>query len=211
MSTAADTRTTPSYWAMRSRSRVATVAVVVVLGVLAAACGGPPSEVSWRNLQVPIPDGWHVFEETDDRLSIANVDLATLAENGELPDEDVVAMFFTHEPSTLPADWRSLLTRRDAELETDDRLELGDDIPATRLIYSFVSADVPTREMVVLIPSREVVVLAQPVPRPGQVTGPEVFMEHIGDFMGVLDGILFGRPVVDGLSIGDTRVLGGVG
>lgn len=174
-----------------------TLVVLAVASMIIAGCSGSPSEVSWRNMQVPIPDGWHVFEATDDRLSIANVDFASLADAGEVPDDDVVAMFFTHEPATLPNDWRSLLTVRDAHLETDDRLELGDEIPATRLIFSFMSAGVPTREMVVLVPSRELVVLAQPVPRPGQTDGPEVFMDQLGVFMDVLEGMWFGRPVVD--------------
>lgn len=185
--------------------RMRWLVFAVVAGVVAAGCGGSPSEVSWRNLQIPVPDGWHVFEQTDDRLSISNVDLASFAEQGEVPDDDVVAIFFTYEPATLPADWRSLLATRDADLETDDRLQLGDEIPATRLIYSFVSADVPTREMVVLIPSRQIVMLAQPVPRPGQVTGPELFMDNIGVFMDVIEGILFGRPAAASLSIGDSR------
>lgn len=180
-----------------SWSAAPKIAGFLVASAVVVACGGQPSEANWRNMDIPIPQGWFVFEETDDRFSISNVDLASFAETGEFPDSDVVAMFFTHESATLPGDWRSLLSVRDADLETDDRLTLSDEIPATRLIYHFISADVPTREMVVLIPSREVVVLAQPVPRPGQTTGPEIFVENLEVFMDVIEGIAFGRPVID--------------
>jgi len=180
-----------------SRSTMPKITGFLLVSAIVVACGGQPSEANWRNMEIPIPEGWFVFEQTDDRFSISNVDLASFAEAGEIPDGDVVAMFFTHEPATLPGDWRSLLTVRDANLETDDRLVLADEIPATRFIYHFVSADVPTREMVVLIPSREVVVLAQPVPRPGQTTGPEVFVENLEVFMDVIEGITFGRPIID--------------
>jgi hypothetical protein len=82
-------------------------------------------------------------------------------------------------------------------VEADDRLVLTDEIPATRLVYSFQSAGVPTREMVVLVPSRALVVLAQPVPRQGQQDGPEIFLEHVETFLDVLTTADFGRPVLE--------------
>lgn len=175
------------------------IAIFVVAALVVSACGTDrqPDAVMWRNIDIAIPDGWYIFEHTSDRLSIANVDLAAYTESGTAPDDDVVAMFFTHEPATLPADWRALLDQRGAHVETDDRIVIADDIPATRLIYAFESAGVPTREMVVLVPSRQVVVLAQPVPRPGQPDGPEVFLTHLDTFLEVVTSAQYGRPLLD--------------
>lgn len=184
---------------MSSRApRVVTrLAAILLVAVVLAACGRQPSDVTWRNIDVDLPDGWYVFEQTDDLLSISNVDLAAYAEEGEVPDEDVVAMFFSHEPDALPDQWRRLIEERGATLETDDRLELDREVPATRLIFTDTSVGVSTREMVVLIPSRQVVVLAQPVPRPGQRGAPELFLEHVGTFLDVLHTARLGRPMLD--------------
>lgn len=184
---------------MSSRTpRVVTrLAALLLAAAVLAACGGQPSDVTWRNIDVDLPDGWYVFEQTDDLLSISNVDLATYAEEGEFPDDDVVAMYFSHEPGALPDQWRGLIDERGAILETDDRLELDGEVPATRLVYTDTSANVPTREMVVLIPSRQVVVLAHPVPRPGQQDAPELFLEHVDTFLEVLHTARLGRPMLD--------------
>jgi hypothetical protein len=49
--------------------------------------------------------------------------------------------------------------------------------------------------MVVLIPSRGIEILAQPVPDPGDTDGPDVFLEHVDTFVEVVDGARFGAPV----------------
>lgn len=172
---------------------------LVVLAIAVASCGGgnQPDRVSWRNIAIDVPDGWYVFEEAGDRLSLSNVDLAGARADGDAPDGDVVAMFFTFEPATLPDDWRQLLHSRDAQVETDDRLTVDGEIPATRIIYADESAGLPTREMVVLVPSRKIVVLAQPVPREGQQDAPEVFLEHLPTFLEVIQQADFGRPLLD--------------
>lgn len=187
-------RPTPS-----QRTRAALPIIVLLLaGIVLAACGSSqPSEVAWRNIDIDLPDGWYVFEDAEDRLSISNVDLAAYAEDGEIPDGDVVAMFFTFEPSTLPNDWREWLADIDAEVETDDRLVLRDDVPATRLIFRYDTGGITTREMVALIPSRSVVVLAQPVPRPGQQDAPELFLDYLETFLEVLETAGFGPPVLE--------------
>ncbi|MEX2487317.1 MAG: hypothetical protein WD377_06850 [Nitriliruptoraceae bacterium] len=175
------------------------VLAVAVLAIALAGCGGgnQPDTVSWRNIDIDVPDGWYVFEETPDRLSISNVDLAALTEAGEVPTGDVVAMFFTFEPATLPEDWRRLLARRDAEIETDDRVMVDGDIPATRIIFAHQSAGLPTREMVIMVPSRQVVVLSQPVPRDGQQDAGELFLEHLPTFLDVVQQADYGRPLLD--------------
>ncbi len=165
---------------------------------LLAACGGQPSSVEWRNVDVELPDGWYVFEDEDTRLSISNQDLAAVEDPEEaVPEGDVVAMFFTYEPDTLPDDWRGFVEQQDATLESDERIELDGQVPATRLVFEYVTDDIPTREMVVVIPSRGIVVLAQPVPAPGDDDAPEVFLEYLDTFQQVLDAAEFGRPLTE--------------
>ncbi len=170
--------------------------------VFAAACVGDtsqPESVEWRNLTIPLPDSWYLFEEEDTRLSISNQDIG-VGDDGEpreQPDGDVVAMFFTFEPATVPEDWREFVEAQDAELETDRQLELQGEVPATQLVFSYVTDGTPTREMVVVIPSRGVVLLAQPVPGPGEEDAPQVFLEYLDVFMELVESIEFGAPVLD--------------
>jgi hypothetical protein len=93
--------------------------------VLLALLGNQPSAVEWRNVTVPLPDDWYVFEEADTRLSISNQDIgpeALRTDGAPAVDEPVVAMFFTYEPMTrLPDDWRRYVEEQDATLEVDDR------------------------------------------------------------------------------------------
>jgi hypothetical protein len=177
------------------------LAVAGVLALLLVACGGAsqPSTVEWRNMTIPLPDGWYLFEDEDTRLSISNHDLGPAAdgEAGTQPADDVVAMFFTYEPRTIPDDWRDFVEQQDAELETDRQLELRDEVPATQLVFSYVTDGTPTREMALVIPSRGVVLLAQPVPGPGDQDAPEVFLDHLDVFVEVVEAIEFGPPVAD--------------
>ena len=189
---------------MRLTTR-STAAVLLVLGVLAlalAACTGSnqPDSVSWRNVDMDLPDGWYLFEDETDRLSISNQDIGigdVVGTPADWPDGDVVAMFFTYEPDTLPADWRDLLGRLGAEIETDTSLTLQDEVPATQLIYRYETEGVRTREMVVLIPSRSIVLLAQPVPSPADEDVTEVFLAYLDEMMGVLESASFGAPLLD--------------
>lgn len=178
------------------------IAVLLMAGLLAACGGGgssQPATVQWRNLEIDLPESWFLFEDEDTRLSISNADLRPPGEDEEFapPDEDVVAMFFTYEPRSLPDDWRDFVEEQDAELETDRSLELEGGVPATQLVFSYVTDGIATREMVVLIPSRRVVILAQPVPSMTEGDAPEVFLEHIDTFMEVVESIEFGAPVID--------------
>ena len=173
--------------------------VAVVLAALLAACGGDPGSVTWRDLTLELPEGWTVFEEADTRLSISNVALGPGedGEPGEVPEGDAVAMFFTHEPSTAPGDWRTYVEEQDATLESDEAIEI-DEVPATRLVFSYETAGIPTREMVVVIPARQIVVLAQPVTAPGETDGPDIFLEYVDTFLEILHTIDWGAPVSDG-------------
>jgi hypothetical protein len=180
-----------------SRRRLAIpIALVLVL----SACGGQPSSVTWRNVTFPVPEGWYVFEEEETRLSLSNAELG-VGEPGqprEQPEGDVVAMHFTFEPRTRPDDVRAHLAAQDATIESDQQLLLGEDeVPATQIVYSYETGGTPTREMVVVIASRAIVLLAIPVPLPGDTDAPEVFLRHLETFLEVLDGAEFGRPVLE--------------
>lgn len=179
----------------------ARLGVALFLVLLLAGCGGgnQPGSVEWRNVTIDLPDGWYLFEEAETRLSISNQDIGPAAVRGSVPDaaEPVVAMFFTYEPNTLPDDWRRYVDQQGATLESDDQFVLADDVPATRLIFSYETDGVPLREMVTVIPSRSIVVLAQPVPAAGASDGPDVFLRYVETFIDVLESLRFGAPVLD--------------
>ena len=172
---------------------------VLVLGLAAmllAACGDGGT-TSWRDLTLEVPEDWVVFEEETTRLSVGNTELGEAfdADEQAAADEDIVAMFFTHEPSTSPDDWRTFVEGREqGGLESDTAIEI-DGVPATRLIFSHVSNEVATREMAVVVPAREIVLFAQPVPAPDDEDTTEVFMEHLDVFNEVLDSIEWGAPI----------------
>jgi hypothetical protein len=183
--------------------RLSRLLSLVLIGMFLVACGGSgnqPSTVTWRNVELQLPEDWYVFEEADTRLSISNQDIG-IGDDPEVPREqpegETVAMFFTYEPGTFPDDWRRFVEQQDAELESDDQIVLQGDVPATRLIFSFVTDGTPTREMVVVIPSRSIVLLAQPVPGPGDEDAPDVFLAYLEDFLEVLETAEFGAPVLD--------------
>lgn len=175
------------------------VAVLAACGLLLAACGGEPSSVRWRNVTFDVPDGWFVFEEADTRLSMSNADIGpeAIRSANDVPDEDVVAIFFTYEPSASPDDWRRYAEQQGATVEVDEQIHLGEGVPATRLVFDYVTQDIPMREMVVVIPSRRIVALAQPVPRDGQQDGPEIFLDHRDRFDEILESAVFGPPLTD--------------
>jgi hypothetical protein len=177
------------------------LAVPLLAILLLASCGGgQPSSVTWRNITLPVPDGWYVFEQEETRLSLSNADLG-VGEPGvarEQPEGDVVAMHFTYEPRTQPADVRDHLERQDATIETDRQILLGEDeVPATQIVYAYETGGTPTREMIVVIASRAVVLLAIPVPLPGETDAPEVFLRHLETFLDVLETAEFGQPRLD--------------
>lgn len=179
--------------------------LLLVLLLVLAACGdgNQPSSVTWRNVTLQIPDGWYVFEEEDTRLSISNHDIGPEAMRGVREDEDVdppddvVAMFLTFEPRTVPDDWREYAEQQDATIESDDQIQVGGEVPATRIVMNYVTDGIPLREMVVVIPSRHIVVLAQPVPVFRQQDGPEIFLDHVDTFLEVLETAEFGAPVLE--------------
>ena len=186
---------------MRSRPRLLLLFLVLAVGLAACGDGGnQPSSVTWRNVTFQLPDGWYLFEEEDTRLSISNQDIGPPPggeQQRDRPDGDVVAMFFTYEPDTVPEDWRRFVEQQDATLESDVQIVLDREIPATRLVFSNVTNGIPTREMVVVIPSRGIVLLAQPVPAPTDTDAPQIFLDYIETFLEVVETAEFGAPVTD--------------
>jgi len=161
------------------------VALLALLAAAVAACG-PPSSVTWRNITFDLPEGWHVVQQDGVRRVLANADADTLEATGALGADDlasggpadaaaaegeaapVVAMWFSYEPDTRPDDWRAFVAEQGATSETDDLIRLEGDVPASRLIYTRDVGGTTTREMVLVIASRSVVVFAQPVTAPGE-------------------------------------------
>jgi hypothetical protein len=178
------------------RERVTVPALLLVLTLLLAACGGDDGSVRWRDLTIDVPEGWTVFEEEDTRLSLGNQPLGQDVAEEDRPEGEVVAMFFRHDPGIRPDYWRVHIEGLDeSALESDEAIELDGEVPATRMVYSHVTNGLPMREMVVLVPSRGLEILAQPVPSPGDSDAPDVFLEHIDTFIEVLDSARFGAPV----------------
>lgn len=168
---------------------LASLLVVVVL----AGCGDD-GEVRWRDLRLTLPEGWVVFEERDDVLSIANAPLGELADPDDPPEGDVLAMSFTHAPAASPTTWRTYIEDLDgAELEVDQDLEVGG-VPGRQLIYTS-SGVTDTREMVVVVPGRQVEVLAQPVPAAGDDGAREAFDAARPTFESLLAEVDWGAPV----------------
>ncbi len=164
--------------------------LLIAVALLSGACTDP-SAVSWRGLDLRLPEGWHTFEKGDDHLSVADGQLG--GSPGD-PGTREAEAFFTYEPQTSPDDWRDFVRQVDGTLETDEQITL-DGVPATRLVFRHASGDIPIREMVTVIPSRHVVVLMQPLVLRGSTYGPQRFLAHRDEFDAILDSIRFGAPV----------------
>ena len=176
--------------------RAAWLVPLVLMALLLTACGDAGS-VQWRDATVQVPEGWTVFEEEETRLSMSNVQLGQDADISpdDIPDGDIVAVFFTHEPGTTPGKWREFIEgREDHEIESDQSIEI-DGVPATQFIYRHRSGSEMTREMAVVVPAREIEIFAQPVPEPGDPDGPETFMRHFDTFREVVESIEWGAPL----------------
>lgn len=177
-----------------------TALLVLLTAVLVACTGsaGGAGPMAWRDLDLVVPDGWQVLDQRGDLLLLANRDLraddieATPSLVEDPQANDAVAVQFTTDPSN-PDAWRDLVEAEGGEVESDQSIQL-DGIPATAITFNWVSNDVPTREQVVIVPSRELVILLQPVPVQGQQTGPEVYLRHTDEFQAILDSLDFGAP-----------------
>lgn len=181
---------------------VLRTALLVVLTAAVAGCtggAGGPGPMEWRDLDLVVPRGWQVLDQRADLLLLANRDLRaddveatpSLLQN---PDGyDAVAVQFTTDSTSSADAWRRLIEAEGGEVEADQRIQL-DGIPATAITFSWVTNDVPTREQVVIVPSRQLVIILQPVPVQGQRTGPDVYLRHVEEFQAILESLDFGAP-----------------
>ncbi|MBW3661951.1 MAG: hypothetical protein KY469_02540 [Actinobacteria bacterium] len=158
-----------------------------------AACSDDGGEHRWRDARITAPDGWVVHEEAATHFALTDAPLGT----GEEPGPGVVGAFFTYEPSTTPDDWRELASDQGWAILEDEAIEVGG-VPATRLVIDQSEQQVPTREMVVVIPSKGIVVLFQPTPTVDQTDGVERFERWRATFDTILSDLRFGAPVRDG-------------
>ncbi len=178
---------------------LALALLAAVLAACTAGGGGGAGPMAWRDLDLVVPAGWQVLAERGDLLLIANRDLRAddIEATPSLPQDpeanDAVAVQFTTDPTNADA-WRALIEAEGGQVESDRRIQL-DGIPATSITFSWVTYDVPTREQVVIVPSRELVILLQPVPVQGQRTAPDVYLRHVEEFQAILDSLDFGAPV----------------
>lgn len=177
------------------------LALLGALVLLLAACGGASSSgtQSWRGLDVTLPEGWSAYDSRTDLFTASDSPLGIERTQEEAtsidPDEnDVVALQFTYRPSVSVDRWRELVRELDGTIEVDEQIEVGG-LPATSLVFSWVTNNVPTRERVVIVPPRQLELLFQPVPVQGQTSGPQVYLEHAEEFQAILDSITFGAPV----------------
>lgn len=176
--------------------RGARLTLLALVAALLAACGGDGGDLRWRDLTLTVPDGWVVFEEETTRLSLANQPLGADVAEEDRPDGDVVAVFLTHRPGVTPGAWRRQIADAGATLEVDEATEVGG-VPATRLQFRTPAVEglAETRELVVVVPAREVELLAQPVPLPGDTDAPEVFDRAGPTFDELLASFRWGAPV----------------
>lgn len=173
-------------------TRPVAAALAAVLAIAVVACGGDPQAVSWRDLDLRLPADWVVVDDLRGALYVAD---GMLGEDPGDPGDLEVGVQLSHEPTATGDAWRDLVAERDGELERDESITV-DDLPATLLEFSFPGADgnPPTREQVVLVPSRDLVILSQAVTVRGQQDGPEVFDAHVEEFDAIRESIDFGAP-----------------
>lgn len=177
---------------MGRRWSSALVAAFVLLAV--TACGGGEGSLSWRDLTLELPDGWSVFEEADTRLGLSNVPLDQFAESDRPPTGDVIAVSLMHGSGANPGGWRDDAAERGVVVERDEAIEVGG-VPATRFVLFDDTSDSPRRELVVVVPSRQVVLLATPVTPVGSTEGPEVYDRAAGTLDALVASIRWGAPV----------------
>lgn len=169
--------------------------VALLCALMLAACGGPATTgaIDWRDLDMTLPDGWVVIEDLGTALYVGN------GEGGEQvgdPGDLTVGLHFSVEDTPSIDDWRGLVSDQDGEVEIDTTTEV-DGLPASVLQFTLPgSGDAlpATRERVLTIPSRDIVILAQAIPVRGEVDGGQLFLDDLDEIEQVLDSIDFGAP-----------------
>jgi len=161
-----------------------------VLVVLLVSCGDS-SQVSWRDLSLTMPDGWRVAENRDTVLTITNGEVAPSP--GVAGSDDVLVQFQVVN-SASPDSSRQLVRDDGGVIEEDEPIELGG-AKGTRLTWVWTTNGIPTREMILIVPSRSLEILFQPVALAGTENAPEVFAAHRDEFEAIITSLSFGAPV----------------
>ncbi len=163
---------------MTERRRRAAAAVAALVALTLTACGGS-DVVDWDVVRMDVPVGWEVLAEERDRLVLAD-HLVTEGERG-------VTVTFLRVPDALPDAWRARVAERGAELETDVGIRIAGDVPATQLVLRDVVDGVPVREVLMIVPSRGLVIAITPRIVMGETDGPELLLERLDGVRTVLD------------------------
>lgn len=136
-----------------------------------------------------LPDGWVVHEREAGRFAVTDAPLGTPQEPG--PGE--AGVFFVRDRADSAERWRQLIEQEGWTVEEDRPTRVGG-LAAVRLTFEQTDARVPTRETVVLVPCRNLTILAQPVPYGRSQDGPAIYERHREEFEAILDSIRFGAP-----------------
>lgn len=102
-------------------------------------------------------------------------------------------MFFTHERDPTAAAWRQLVSEQRGRIEEDDEVTV-DAEHASRIVFTNPALGTPLREMVLVVPDRDLVVLFQPIVPRGSQNGPDVFDSYRGTFETLISSVRFGPP-----------------
>lgn len=143
-----------------------------------------------------LPPGWVVAEIDTFKLSLATAPFgapdATTPPPG-LGRELQAAVFFTHERDPTPDAWRQLVGEQRGVIDEDVEVTV-DKERGTRIVFSNPALGTPLREMVIVLPDRDLVVLFQPIVARGAQNGPEVFDRYRVTFDTIVSSIRFGPP-----------------
>lgn len=170
--------------------QVRTALALLALLVL-AACGGSPTTVAWRNIVLPVPEGWVVVEVDDARVRLASAS----AEDG-VPADGLVVLTISFDPRTLPDDVRAAAGARGATIESDAPIVVGDEVPATRFVLLEPSDGPPTREVIVLVPSRGLVAVGAVVPGVAVPDPAARLLDDLDALLSVLEDATYGPPAL---------------
>lgn len=170
------------------------ILVAMLLALVLSGCGSegtpPGGVVEWRELTIDLPGEWIEIDRTETSLMVA--DGAGSTERGVRGDQQVATQF-TIDPNATVEQWRQFVEDEAGEVERDAEAIVGG-APARLLQYTFTTGDIPMRERIVVVPSRDLVLLQQPTPMQGETGGPDWFDDHVEQFDALLDGISFGAP-----------------
>jgi hypothetical protein len=176
----------------RGFSHLAVVAGLALAVVLAGCASGPTpgGVISWRELTIDLPGQWVEINRTDSSLTVANS--AGDPQAGLRGDQQVATQFMIV-PGVRPDDLRDFVADEGGEIERDESIEVGG-LGGTLVQYTFTTGGMPLRERVIVIASRELVILQQPTPMQGETDGPDWFLDYLDEFDALLQGITFGAP-----------------